>query len=618
MKISYNWRYTFIGFIFALVGILIIGQMIRLQIALEPEDYLSPKTMGEPEQAASRRGLIVDRNGKLLAGNVTSYRVTVSVLDLKRMAASYKYADIEEINQIFEVAIDVFEIADEETLELLRSSPYPDRDSIPVAQFTTKEKVERFLDHIEIIRQDWPEPNEDNSEGEDDTEPPLVELVDCQPIVGIYCEPRFTRVYPENFLASNVLGFVARSDNRGHLGVESEHDATLRGDDRTVKALWDPYKADQAPYPNHGSSLVLTIDSVLQAEVEDILDSSLAENGSQAGTIIVMDPQTGDIYAMASAPRADVNEYWREEYAHIINNVDNVFNYAIKAYEPGSVSKVLTMAAALDAGVVDPDTVFLDTGSFSIGGITIRNWDGRAWGPQTMIECLEHSLNVCLAWVGSQLGAEQLYTYFQDFGFGQSTGVGLANESPGIVKNYLSSDWHKSELGTNSFGQGIEITPIQMMKAVSAVANGGEMVNPRIVQAVIDHGDYYKAPITSAGYPITQETAQTLTNMLMQSIKGESYKAALVPGYSVAGKTGTGEIFVPGEGYTSNLTNASFIGWGPVDDPHFMIYVWFNKPTSSIWGSLVAAPVFRQVAERVILRLDIPPDNVRLALQEDT
>lgn len=617
MKIGYNWRYTFIGFIFALVGVLIIGQMVRIQITLDPEKFSSPKTMGQPEQAASRRGLILDRNGKLLAGNSTVYEVTVSILDITRAVENYDYVKIEEINQIFEAAIDVFEITDEETLRLLRTKPYPGKDAIPVAQFATREEVERFLEYVDFI-QNWREKDEETLAERENAGNLALELVDCQSVLGIRCEPRFARIYPENFLASNVLGFVSRNDNRGQLGVESEYDTTLLGDDRTVKALWDPYKADQAPYPNHGATLILTIDSVLQADIEDILDSAMAENGSQAGTIIVMDPQTGDIYAMASAPRAGINEYWREEYRGIIDNIDNVFNYAIKAYEPGSVVKVLTMAAALDAGAIERDTVFLDTGEFKIGGITIRNWDGRGWGPQTMTECLEHSLNVCLAWIGSQLGAEQFYSYFQAFGFGQLTGIGLANEAPGTVKNYQSSNWHKGELGTNAFGQGIEITPIQMLKAVSAVANGGEMVAPRIVRAVVDNEYRYEAPVSSAGHPISPETARILTEMLSVSIKGESYKAALVPGYHLAGKTGTAEIYVPETGgYTCALTNASFIGWGPTDAPQFMVYVWFYKPTSSVWGSIVASPVFKQVVERVVVHLDIPPDDVRLALQED-
>ncbi|OQY36158.1 MAG: hypothetical protein B6I38_00300 [Anaerolineaceae bacterium 4572_5.1] len=612
MKIKDDWRYTSVGFVFALVGALIIGQMIRIQISPDKGEFLNPKTLGEPEHAASRRGLILDRNGKLFAGNTTVYEVTVSILDFKRGAEIYDSIRIEDIKYILDAAIDVFNITDPDTIQLFRTEPYPDRSAVVVEKYATREEVERFLDYVDVIQHR----TEEEILIRDDDSALTVDLVDCQDFLGIYCEPHFARSYPEKTLASNILGFVSRNDGQGHLGVEAEYDTTLLGDDRIVKALWNPYLADQSPYPDHGANLILTIDSVLQADVENILDTALQTYGAQAGTIVVMDPKTGDIYAMASAPRIDISEYWHESYFDVINNVDNIFNYAVKAYEPGSVLKVITMAAALDAGVVERDTEFLDTGEFKIGGITIRNWDRRAWGPQTMTTCLQHSLNVCLAWVGSQLGAEQMYAYLQSFGFGQLTGIGLANEAPGVVKNYLSSDWHKSELGTNSFGQGIEVTSVQMLKAVSAIANNGMMVSPRIVRAIVDQEYRYEAPIDFAGSPISEETARTLTEMLTISLEKEA-SSALVPGYSLAGKTGTAEIYVKGEGYTSNLTNASFIGWGPTDDPQFIVYVWISKPTTAIWGSVVASPIFRQVVDRVIIHLGIPPDAVRHNLQED-
>lgn len=614
MKIKYNWRYTSVGFLFALVGVLIIGQMIRIQITPDSEKFLNPKTLGGPEQAASRRGLILDRNGMLFAGNTTVYEVTVSVLDYRRGSEIYENIRVEDIKYILDAAIDVFGITDPDTIQLFRTEPYPLRKAIVVEKYATREELERFVDYIDVIQSRTGKEGENSSEFEHSSS--HVELINCQDIVGIYCKPHFARSYPEDALASNILGFVSRSDRQGHLGVEAAYDNVLLGDDRIVKALWNPYQADQVPYPSHGANLILTIDSVLQSDVERILDNALQTYGAPAGAIIVMDPKTGDIYAMASSPRADISEYWQEGYFNIINNVDNVFNYGVKAYEPGSVMKIITMAAALDAGIVEPDTEFLDTGEFKIGGITIRNWDRGAWGPQTMTTCLQHSLNVCLAWVGNELGAEKLYSYFQDFGFGQLTGVGLSNEAPGIVKNYLSSDWHKSELGTNSFGQGLEVTPIQMLKAASAIANDGKMVSPRIVRAIIDEEHMYQAPIDFSGSPISAETARTLTTMLNKSLEREA-SSALIPGYRLAGKTGTGEIYIKGEGYTTNLTNASFIGWGPVDDPQFIIYVWIHKPTTSIWGSVVASPVFRQVADRVIIHLGIPPDSVRHRLQED-
>ncbi|MEA2008377.1 MAG: hypothetical protein U9O54_04595, partial [Chloroflexota bacterium] len=291
MKIKYNWRYTSVGFIFALVGVLIIGQMIRIQISPDKEEFLNPKTLGEPEQAASRRGLILDRNGKLFAGNTTVYEVTVSILDFKRGAEIYESIKVEDIKYILDAAIDVFDITDPGTIELFRTEPYPDRSAIVVEKYATREEVERFLDYVDVIQH---RPEEETL-AEDGVSVPSVDLVDCKGFTGIYCKPHFARSYPEDALASNILGFVSRNDGQGHLGVEAEYDTTLLGDDRIVKALWNPYLADQAPYPDHGANLILTIDSVLQAEVESILDAALQTYGAQAGTIVVMDPKTGDV-----------------------------------------------------------------------------------------------------------------------------------------------------------------------------------------------------------------------------------------------------------------------------------------------------------------------------------
>jgi cell division protein FtsI/penicillin-binding protein 2 len=412
-----------------------------------------------------------------------------------------------------------------------------------------------------------------------------------------------------------VIGFVMRDEQKGQLGIEEKYDSTLFGNDHSSWVHWDPHQADAAPDPDDGANIVLTIDSVLQSDVENILDNTIKKTGALAGTVIVMDPQTGEILAMASNPRADINQYWMEEYREIINNHENVFNYAIKSYEPGSVVKVLTMAAALDAGVVEPNTEFIDEGEFEIGGVTIQNWNEEAWGPQNMTSCIQNSLNVCLAWVATQLESEQFYSYFQDFGFGQMTGIELSGESPGLVKSHWTPDYTRSELGTNAFGQGIEISPIQMMKAVSAVANQGEMIAPRIIHSIVDEGYRYTPPITVVGHPISPETAQTLTEMLQESLQNES-SLALVPGYALAGKTGTAEIYVPGQGYKSSATNTSFVGWGPTDDPQFLVYVWISKPSESIWGSEIAAPVFRKVVQKLVIHLGIPPDAVRLAMQD--
>jgi len=266
------------------------------------------------------------------------------------------------------------------------------------------------------------------------------------------------------------------------------------------------------------------------------------------------------------------------------------------------------MAAALDAGVVTPETEFVDRGVYPIDGWNIRNWNGGAWGPQTMTTCMEHSLNVCLAHVAvEKLGPTRFYNYVKAFQFGQPTGIELAREYPGLYRSPGDGKWREIDLATNSYGQGINVSPLQMLRAASAVANKGSMVTPHILRAVVNNGHQYTIENEIAGSPISPETAQTLSEMLATIINSESY-TQMNPDYRVAGKTGTGTI------YDSDLTNTSFIGWGPVDDAEFMVYIWLNKPTTSPWASLVTGPIFRDAVNRLVVLMDIPPDAVRLSM----
>jgi cell division protein FtsI/penicillin-binding protein 2 len=404
------------------------------------------------------------------------------------------------------------------------------------------------------------------------------------------------------------MGFVNR-DNEGYFGVEAYYDDWLAGVTKPVRIPQDPHLAAEIPDLAEGASLVLTIDREIQASMEEILDKAVQESGSEGGTILVLDPETGEILGMASSPRMDLNEYWR-----ILDffEEDQPFNLAVHSYEPGSVFKVLTMAAALDSGTVEPNTVFLDTGVINVGGITIHNWNWGAWGQQDMTGCMQHSLNVCLAWVATETGENTFYAYMRAFGLGRPSGVELAGEVPGQLKLPGDSNWHPADLGTNAFGQGVTATPVQMAMAISAVANDGNMMVPHVVRSIVYEDRQYDIPLQVAGSPISEETAHTLTNMLAVSLEEEA-SSALVEGYRVAGKTGTAEIAGPG-GYTSDLTNASFVGWGPVDDPQFLVYIWLQKPTSSPWGSVVAAPVFSEVVNRLVVLMDIPPDGIRQAM----
>ncbi len=579
-----NWRYSVVGALFCVLPVLIILQIVRIQV--DPRQY--EKIMTESEGWANlrktivpARGQLYDRWGNLLAGNRTVYEVGVDLNSVENP---------ETIAQTVNAVLGVdFEYAyHRASLEPSDSAVYAVLvDNVP------QEQIDKLAVLIEQMDQAYA--------GSDREGRPSLS--------GLVYFPHLGRIYPEKSLASNILGFVSR-ENRGYFGVEERFNDLLAGKTRTVLVPLDPNRVRDLPTVPNGASLVLTIDREIQRLMEELIDSAVAENGAASGTIVVLQPKTGEVMALATTPRMNLNEFW--QYAEVFPK-DTPFNRAVsQAYEPGSVFKVLTMASALDAGAVKPDTVFVDTGSIEVGGAWIHNWNMGAWGPQDMTGCMQHSLNVCLAWVATQLGPNDLYRYLQKFGIGHRSGIDLAGEVDGRLKIPGDNDWYAADLGTNSFGQGVSATPLQMAVAVSAVANNGVMMAPMVVRSVINDGYQHDIDQRVIGMPIRAETAHTLSEMLARSLEKES-SDALVEGYRVAGKTGTAEIPTP-FGYTSNATNASFVGWGPVDDPQFLVYIWLEKPSSSPWGSVVAAPVFRRAVENLVVYLNIPPDDVRRQL----
>lgn len=555
-----------------IVGVAIIAQMIRIQNSEQARKFLTQGDLyaGGFETFYPERGEIYDRSGHLLAGNRTVYEVGVSLDEVK---------DADALSTVLGTYLNM---TYEEVYNKLTDSP-PTWEYVVIKDYVDSETVTALQQLMQQL-----------DDAKDDR------------LSGLGFKPHFERSYPEKELASNVLGFVAR-DGRGYFGVEEKYNDLLAGTPVQVWVSSDPNKATEIPKVPNGTTLVLTLNRDLQAGVEGILDKALTEYGAKSGTIIVMNPKNGEILAMAATPRMDLNNYI--DYFQLYDD-GSQYNRAVgTAYEAGSVVKVLTMAAALDTGAVTPQTTFIDTGSIQVGGITIQNWDRQAWGQQDMTGCLQHSLNVCMAWVATQTGTQNFYKYMERFGLGHPTGIDLADEAMGRLKVPGDTDWYPVDLGTNAFGQGVSVTPIQMMMAASAIANHGQMVTPHVLYAMLRDGQQYDVPAQYAGTPITSQTAQTLNGMLAASLEQEA-SAALLPGYRVAGKTGTAQI--PTDyGYDPNRTNASFVGWGPVDDPQFMIYVWLQEPTTSIWGSQTAAPVFSEVAEQTVISLNIPPDMVR-------
>ncbi|MFT3891984.1 MAG: penicillin-binding protein 2 [Anaerolineales bacterium] len=575
MRQKYAVRSLIIVLGLTFVGLAVIVQMVRIQTSEQAQVFISQGDLyaGEFNTIYPERGEIYDRSGHLLAGNRTVFEVGVSLSEMKSPET------------LASVLGTYLGLSYEEVFNKLTKSP-ESWSYVVIQDYVGAETVSSLQ---ELIKQ-----NEENNNFN---------------LSGLAFKPHYQRSYPENSLASNLLGFVTR-DGRGYFGIEEKYNDLLAGNPVQVWVPRDPNKAMDIPKVPNGTTLVLTINRDLQAKVETILDDALKNYGAENGTIIVMNPRNGEILAMAATPRINLNNYG--DYFTTYDN-GSQYNRAIgMAYEAGSVVKVLTMAAALDTGTVVPSTTFIDTGSIQVGGITIQNWNREAWGQQDMIGCLQHSLNVCLAWIATQMGPQNFYGYMERFGLGHPTGIDLSGEAMGRLKVPGDSDWYNVDLGTNAFGQGVTVTPLQMMMAVSSVANNGQMVTPHVLYSMLRDGHQYNVPSQYAGTPIKTETAHTLNEMLALSLEKES-SLALLPGYRLAGKTGTAQI--PTDyGYDSTHTNTSFIGWGPVDDPQFMVYVWLQKPSASIWSSETAAPVFSEVAEQTVVLLNIPPDAVRLQL----
>ncbi len=581
------WRYNLIKSLLFVLPILIVLQMVRIKVnPRQVEKIISEgKTYsGEYQTVTPARGQIYDRWGHQLAGNKTVYEVGI---ELRRVR------NPETIAQTLNLVLDIDYV---EALGVASLEPSETAVYRVVARNVTKEK----FDQLGLLIQQM---NELYGSRRDKNAPSLN---------GLLFKPHLQRTYPEEELASNILGFVTL-EGVGFYGVEEKYNDLLAGDESTIWVSLDPSRVQELPEIPEGASLVLTIDRAIQRSMENVIDSAIKESGSESGTIVVIDPKTGELIAMATTPRLNINEYWK--YGQIFTDETPYNKVVSQAYETGSVFKVFTMVSALDSGAVTPETTFLDTGVFEIGGTRIYNWNMGAWGPQNMQGCLQHSLNVCLAWVAKQLGPKDFYAYMQAFGIGHLTGIDLAGEVPGRLKIPGDEDWYDADLGTNAFGQGVSATPLQMAAGIAALANDGKMMAPHIVRSVVNDGYQHDIEKRIVGMPIKAETAVLMTKMLARSLETES-SDALVTGYRLAGKTGTAEIPTP-FGYTTNETNASFVGWGPIDDPQFLVYVWLERPQSSPWGSVVAAPVFREAVKELVVLMDLPPDDIRSDLFSD-
>jgi cell division protein FtsI/penicillin-binding protein 2 len=427
-----------------------------------------------------------------------------------------------------------------------------------------------------------------------------------KPTSMIWMDERRGRTYPLGPLGAHVIGFV-NYFRQGLYGIESSYDGWLMGqrelseEQKTNKpgALTDNALL-YLPSPGR-HDLMLNMDAALQHMVEKHLAEAVATYDADAGTIIVMDPRNGGILALANNPSFDPNRYSDVK-------IERWTNAAIStAYEPGSVFKLVTMAAALDAGEITPDSVYPDSGELAIDGRIIHNADNKRYGNVTVRTALAKSINVVTARICLDMGAETFYRYVRQFGFGAPTEVDLSSEESGEVKEPGHIFWSRFDQATNSFGQALTVTSMQMINAVATIANGGARYQPQAAKAVVRDGQVYNLSPHILGYPIKPETAHTLTQMMVYTVDSSSY-SKFMPGYRVAGKTGTAEISTA-KGYTQD-TIMSFVGFLPAADPQLVILVKIEKPKrGGLWAEQVAVPVWAKVAQDSVRILRIAPDD---------
>ncbi|KKW28776.1 MAG: hypothetical protein A3K06_02965 [Candidatus Doudnabacteria bacterium RIFCSPHIGHO2_01_52_17] len=428
---------------------------------------------------------------------------------------------------------------------------------------------------------------------------------------GIGLEPQTFRSYPEHTFASQLLGFLGfREDQRvGQYGVEEYFEQELAGKpgklvlDKDAAGRWITGGFRELEPAQNGADAVLTIDRAIQFKTEEILKTAVEDHQADSGSVVIMSPKTGAVLALANYPSFDPNDFNKVEDPSVFRN-----SIVSDAYEPGSVFKAITMAAGLDSGAVTPDETYVDTGSVTLDKFTIRNAQDKVYGQQTMTQVLEQSINTGAIHVLQETGYDTFLEYLQKFGFGSATGIHLPSEVSGDISN-LTDRGGDVYNATASFGQGITVTSLQLAQALSAIANQGRLVPARIVDRLVyPDGATKEFPPQPGAQVISSKTAATLGAMLVSVVEKGHGKRAAVPGYYIGGKTGTAQIArTDGRGYDPDKTIGTFIGFGPVEDPQFVIVVKIVNPKTVQFAESTAAPTFGQIAQYLVNYLRIPP-----------
>lgn len=436
------------------------------------------------------------------------------------------------------------------------------------------------------------------------------EKIEALNIPGLSFEPEEDRSYPEASSAAHLLGFVGKDEDggdKGYFGLEGYYDLSLSGKpgykSGEANALGIPiiFGASREASAISGVDLITHINKPIQLLIERYLEQGLEKYGAISGAVIVSRPRDGAILAMASLP-----SYYPDRYPEYS---DELFRNPVisDGFEPGSILKPIVMAAGLDAGVIEPETVCdICGGPYKVDKYFIRTWNNQYNPGSNMRDVIIHSDNVGMAFVGNKLGADRLYDYLSAFGFGKLTGIDLQGEVTPRIRE--KGSWNMVDLATTSFGQGVAVTPIQMVKALNTIANGGVETTPQVVDKIRLSGETEDLEPVVGKRVISEEAANEIKEMMVAAVKDGEAKWAVPDGFRVAGKTGTAQIPVSGH-YDNEKTIASFVGFAPPEDPEFLMLVTLREPTSSPWASETAAPLWFDIARELFVYFGIQPEG---------
>jgi cell division protein FtsI (penicillin-binding protein 3)/stage V sporulation protein D (sporulation-specific penicillin-binding protein) len=567
-KINRNWRIKIILGIIVICGAAIICRLFYLQIVTHKywqSLYLGQQAGSGGDEIGSRGEIYCD-NSQELKGVKSSGEFKSLAINKEEWTISAQISEIDDKEFFAKTVSGITGIIKEDVLEKINSSG----SYVVIAKGIGKDKLD------ELKNTNLP---------------------------GLKWEATSKRYYPQSEFAGAILGFLG-GEGTGQYGLEGYYEDELKGNFgiKTSDGLGILFSVGQEESLD-GSDIYLTIDYNIQYEAESLLKQAKEKFDIDSGQIIVVRPDTGRVLAMAGYPSFDPNNY------SVVQNMDIFQNASIqKLFEPGSIMKPFTMAIALNEGKITPETTYVDTGEVTLSKETVHNFDNKIYGSQTMTQVLENSINTGAVFASQQVSRKVFLNYLKKFGFTEKTGIGLQGEVYSRNDNVMEDSAPDINIATASFGQGIEITPIQMVRAFCALANGGKLVKPYITEKIVTgSNEAYTQPEFSSQI-ISKDSSSKITSMMVSVVDNGFNQVAKISGYYIAGKTGTAQVAKEnGKGYDQDKTIQSFIGFGPAYNPQFLVLVKLDNPKVSK-SSLSAVPIFKQLAQYIINYWQIPPD----------